>query len=289
MNTYVKLSFFVLLTAAFIAWYRPNLFFNPVAFHNAVVKIPFLAQMFKYFHGTKSPVISSETQPKDISGAVKDSEIQPERVFTKDELSAFKGENGGDIYLALLGQVFDVTTGRDYYGPGGGYAFFSGIDGSRAFVSGDFTPAGLIEDISGLKNEDYLGLKDWVEFYAKDYKYLGKLQGMYYDSNGKPTKYYYQVQQWINNALKGKEEEDQFKEKYPMCNIDYKPEEGTRIWCSTASGGVKRDWVGVPRSLHSADSKSVRCACVQESDLDDPMLKEYPNCPKDAVSCKLSN
>ena len=33
---------------------------------------------------------------------------------------------GGDIYLAIMGRVFDVTRGRDFYGPGGGYSFFSG-------------------------------------------------------------------------------------------------------------------------------------------------------------------
>jgi len=40
-------------------------------------------------------------------------------------------------------QVFDVTKGRKHYGPGGGYSFFSGRDGSRAFVSGDFTEEGV--------------------------------------------------------------------------------------------------------------------------------------------------
>ena len=38
------------------------------------------------------------------------------------------------IYLAVLGRVFDVTKGADYYGPGaGGYSGFAGRDGSRAF------------------------------------------------------------------------------------------------------------------------------------------------------------
>lgn len=53
------------------------------------------------------------------------------------------------------------------------------------------------------------------------------------------------------------------------------------------SGGIQRDWVGFPRSLYSADSKNIRCACTQEADLNDSLLKEYPNCPKDATSCML--
>jgi len=37
--------------------------------------------------------------------------------------------------------------------------FCSGRDGSRAFVSGQFDEAGLIDDVRGLSSSDYLGLK----------------------------------------------------------------------------------------------------------------------------------
>nr|CAG4650342.1 EOG090X0A5G [Sida crystallina] len=212
-----------------------------------------------------------------------------ERIFTAEELSSFKGDNGGPIYLAMLGQVFDVSRGVEYYAPGGGYAFFSGIDGSRAFVTGEFTPEGLIDDITGLSDQDYLGLKEWTEFYAKDYKYIGKLHGRYYDAEGRPTEYWHQVQQWISTAESKKVEEDQFREKYPQCNVEYKPETGSRVWCSKSSGGIHRDWVGVPRTLRSVAANNIRCACVDQEDLDDPLLSTYPDCPQDATSCKLSN
>ena len=48
------------------------------------------------------------------------------RIFTKEELSQFTGANDGDVYLAILGDVYDVTKGRKHYGVGGGYHFFSG-------------------------------------------------------------------------------------------------------------------------------------------------------------------
>jgi Cytochrome b5-like Heme/Steroid binding domain len=41
-------------------------------------------------------------------------------------------------------QVFDVTRGRKHYGPGGGYSFFAGRDGSAAFVSGAFNETGAL-------------------------------------------------------------------------------------------------------------------------------------------------
>lgn len=56
----------------------------------------------------------------DISAHSKD------RLFTLDELEKYRGQDGNDIYLAILGQVFDVTKGSKHYGPGGTYHFFTG-------------------------------------------------------------------------------------------------------------------------------------------------------------------
>lgn len=70
------------------------------------------------------------------------------------------------------------------------------------------------------------------------------------------------------------------------------------------SGGVDRNWVGVPRELHKK-GKDPRCVCVKNTgppsnsapsaerknrgDLDHPDLKEYPGCPPDAESCKVNH
>jgi len=279
----MKCSVIVFLIGAFMAWYQPNQLSNSnylqsfQKFVASYANVPYLHPILKHL------VINDQVDK------LVDSPTGTERVFTKEELSTFKGENDGPIYLALMGKVFDVTNGRDFYGPGGGYSFFTGKDGTRGFVSGDFTPAGLIDDISGLDDDDYLGVKNWIDFYAKDYAFIGKVEGKFYDSLGNPTEYLHLAEQWIAKAVDNKADKDKLKDKYPMCNVDYKPEVGSTVWCSKSSGGVKRDWVGFPRSLYSAtDSKDVRCACVDEDNLNDPLVKEYPNCAKDSVSCKLS-
>lgn len=51
---------------------------------------------------------------------------------------------------------------------------FLGIDGTRAYVSGDFSDKGLVEDTEGLSLTDLLGLEDWNAFYKKQYLYQGK-------------------------------------------------------------------------------------------------------------------
>lgn len=41
------------------------------------------------------------------------------------------------ILLTIVGHVFDVTAGKEFYAPGQGYDFFTFRDGSRAFVTGE--------------------------------------------------------------------------------------------------------------------------------------------------------
>lgn len=50
-----------------------------------------------------------------------------EVVLSAAELSRYTGaEDSAGLYLAVLGQVFDVQRGRKHYGPSGAYSFFAG-------------------------------------------------------------------------------------------------------------------------------------------------------------------
>ena len=105
----------------------------------------------------------SPTKPKE--------ESYQEKIFTREELKKYDGSEGSPgIYLAMLGQVFDVSKAPQFYGPEGGYGFFAGRDASRAFVTGDFDEEGLIDDVAGLSNSDYIGLDEWIGLYHKDYR-----------------------------------------------------------------------------------------------------------------------
>ena len=58
------------------------------------------------------------------------------RIFTESELEAYNGtEPGRPIYLAVAGDVFDVTAkGAHLYGPGGSYSAFAGRACGRGIV-----------------------------------------------------------------------------------------------------------------------------------------------------------
>lgn len=146
-------------------------------------------------------------------------------LLTKEDLKNYDGSEGSKgLYVAILGSIFDVsagqlskllfylsiyqnfipTLGKDHYGPGCSYHFFTGKDGSRAFVSGDFSEEGLTDDLAGLTGKDVKALWKWVEFYKGDYRYVGKLIGRFYDSKGRKTK---ELDEFFNRLKEAEKEE----------------------------------------------------------------------------------
>ncbi|KAI1731877.1 cytochrome b5-like heme/Steroid binding domain-containing protein [Ditylenchus destructor] len=228
-----------------------------------------------------------ETDKKKVTDKPPLSSIEGLTVFMRDQLALFDGKRSSNpVYLALLGKVFNVEKGRKHYAANGGYSFFAGRDATRAFVTGDFSETGLIDDVSELSESDLLSIEEWLGFYEREYELIGVLEGTYYDSRGKPTRRLKEVQSLIEHARIWKEKQLKENEVFPPCNSEWQKETGGRIWCTNKSGGVKRDWVGVPRKLHIAKDKSFRCACVKNFGAP---LSEYENCPSTANSCKINS
>lgn len=246
---------------------------------------------------------------KTDSASQSESVSSTDRVLSADELAQYTGDSGRPIYLAILGHVFDVTRGRRHYGAGGGYSGFAGRDATRAFISGDFSAAGLVDSIDELSGQDLLGLDGWLRMYRKDYQAVGVLHGRYYDASGKATAYQRRfferlAQERGKNSLREVEQR-----QFPACNSEWRAEEGHggsgkgRVYCTPTSGdGRHRGWTGVPRQLHTTDGEGRRCACVKDrgppsigpdsgkdrGDLDNPRLREYPGCHPKSQSCNFS-
>uniref|UniRef100_A0A7R9VYK3 Cytochrome b5 heme-binding domain-containing protein n=1 Tax=Pseudictyota dubia TaxID=2749911 RepID=A0A7R9VYK3_9STRA len=112
------------------------------------------------------------------------------RVVTEEELAKKIGLNGkGDVWLSVLGEVYDVTGGRDFYGVGSGYSFFAGKDASPCFATGKFNEEGLKDELNDMPMTQLGGIVGWRDFYRKheSYKFVGVLAGKFYDNDGKPT------------------------------------------------------------------------------------------------------
>ncbi|KAI8070715.1 cytochrome b5-like heme/steroid binding domain-containing protein, partial [Gongronella butleri] len=95
-----------------------------------------------------------------------------QQIFTEAELLKYDGSNPNlPIYLAVDGDVFDVTQGRGWYGWGGSYNHFAGRDAARAYVTGCFKEH-LTHDLRGLTPAQIKGVDHWKRFYANHHKYF---------------------------------------------------------------------------------------------------------------------
>lgn len=59
-----------------------------------------------------------ETEPAEVK--------TDQRLLTVEELANFDGVHSTELYLSILGSVYDVTKGAKHYGPDGSYNYFVG-------------------------------------------------------------------------------------------------------------------------------------------------------------------
>ena len=104
------------------------------------------------------------------------------KVFTPPQLKPYNGLNDMPVFIAVRGKVFDVTPGRNFYGPGGPYQNFAGRDASRGLACQSFDEEMLTEDLEGpldrledLGGEEMENLKGWEERFNEKYLVVGKL------------------------------------------------------------------------------------------------------------------
>mmetsp|Transcript_9790 Transcript_9790/g.16275 ORF Transcript_9790/g.16275 Transcript_9790/m.16275 type:complete len:212 (+) Transcript_9790:111-746(+) len=138
--------------------------------------------------GEADDVPASEATPKKAEECNNPDDKPP--LITKEELEKYNGKIKDEkIYLSILGDVYDVTKGAQYYAEGSGYHVFAGKDGAVPFISGKFDDEEAEKSTDVLKDGELFSLKGWVDFYRDEerYPFLGKLIGRYYDSEGNPT------------------------------------------------------------------------------------------------------
>ncbi|KAF1812776.1 cytochrome b5 [Eremomyces bilateralis CBS 781.70] len=104
------------------------------------------------------------------------------RTFTPHTLLPYNGTNNQPVYLSVRGRVFDVTPGRNFYGPGGPYENFAGRDASRGLACGSFDEEMLTKDLDAeldtladLGGEEMEALRGWEERFEDKYLVVGKL------------------------------------------------------------------------------------------------------------------
>lgn len=233
----------------------------------------------------------SESTDQSIDADVKDE--FGIRMFTADELKAYNGEGDSkQIYLAILGDIFDVTRGEKHYGPGAAYHDYVGKDASKAFITGEFDTkngkSNALDHVLSLSPSELVSLKKWRDFYIENYVFVGRLIGRFYEADGTATEYFWSIDRKIQFGLKQLEEEANFQREFPPCNMEFKREKGTRFWCTTQSGGIERELAGWPIQLFNQDTKTFSCVCTEKENFDLPQFRKYESCDDKIRSCFVS-
>lgn len=95
------------------------------------------------------------------------------KAFTVDELKAFRGENNSPIYICALGAVYDVSSKREFYGPGSGYHVFAGHDASLCLATMSTKPEDLNKPIDTINDTERKVLQQWLDKYNDSYPIVG--------------------------------------------------------------------------------------------------------------------
>lgn len=98
----------------------------------------------------------------------------PDKTFSLAELYQFNGADANKpLYLGCGGLVFDMSSARNFYGPGAGYGVFAGRDASKglATMQVQYTNA----DISSLTDEQRTTLNEWKNKYIAKYPVVGRI------------------------------------------------------------------------------------------------------------------
>ena len=155
----------------------------------------------------------------------------PRRIFTSEEIIEFQNKTGQHL-LIVVGQVFNVTSGTEFYGVGQGYeGFVSGHDASRAFLTADFE-RNATDDLTDLTLQQCHGVNHWLNFYHNHstYTFQGLHAGRYYDASGNSTEELREFQACCRESQAVSIEMQKIVEPAPRCQRTRDKEKKPGIW-----------------------------------------------------------
>uniref|UniRef100_A0A8C2V863 Cytochrome b5 heme-binding domain-containing protein n=1 Tax=Chinchilla lanigera TaxID=34839 RepID=A0A8C2V863_CHILA len=92
------------------------------------------------------------------------------------------------IYLAVKGVVFDVSSGKEFYGRGAPYNALTGKDSTRGVAKMSLDPADLTHDTTGLTAKELESLEDvFTKVYKAKYPIVGYTARRILNEDGSPN------------------------------------------------------------------------------------------------------
>ena len=189
------------------------------------------------------------------------------------------------VWLAVLGECFDVSAGRRFYAGDGDYAScFAGRDASRAFATGDFSERGCVSDVSGLTDGDLAAIRGWRDFMRDRYRSAGVLaNGEFYDAEtGAATALTREIRARLERYDANAAAREQRARMFPDCDST-SDGDFVDVRCREDDSGPR-----YPRNETTTDADgraSSRCACYGDLGVSDAR-RAYPGCDLTATRCR---
>mmetsp|Transcript_7494 Transcript_7494/g.8619 ORF Transcript_7494/g.8619 Transcript_7494/m.8619 type:complete len:307 (+) Transcript_7494:95-1015(+) len=208
-------------------------------------------------------------------------------LMTEEELSKYD-RNAEKVYLSIIGEIYDVTSGEIYRE--GGYGYFVANDCSVGFQTGN--PENCTSKITELPYQTLDSVVGWSMFYRthENYTFVGKLIGEFYDENGEPTESLKYVVDGFEKAKVYHKQIEDDRANFPTCRKLWKREEGSTLWCKDNMLQVrKRKSPLVPRMRTNPISGKELCVCVEVHVAlkDKDTFRLYDNCDQESQECKI--
>ncbi|XP_029449101.1 neudesin [Rhinatrema bivittatum] len=120
---------------------------------------------------------------------LRSSEPRPVRLFTEEDLARYDGQEADQpIYMAVKGVVFDVTSGKEFYGKDAPYNALTGKDSTRGVAKMSLDPADLTHNTAGLTQEELKSLDDiFNNVYKAKYPIVGYTSQRILNKDGSPN------------------------------------------------------------------------------------------------------
>lgn len=191
--------------------------------------------IYKIFRSRQQPAAAPPPEPE-LPRIRKD--------MTVDELLQYDGTQAdGRVLVAVNGNVYDVTKGKRFYGPGGPYAAFGGRDASRCLATFSVTSSDKVEydDLSDLTPMEMESVREWEMQFKEKYILVGRLL----KPGEQPTNYSDEDEDTPNEATPTPEPEAAPNKAPSSPKVESKPSDSTSKVEDIQSGGdakAKDEW-----------------------------------------------